>query len=80
MAWTELGTVKSPSERQARVRETRVHALADRPDLEVARRPARDLIAKSATTSLNWPTRPWSDPNTIALVSLRTDRRDGPRH
>ena len=36
MAWTEFGTVKSPDQRQARVRQTRMNALADRPDLSFA--------------------------------------------
>jgi hypothetical protein len=73
MALTEFGTAKESPQRQARVRQARVNALADGPDFGFAGQGAAGvLIAKSATTSLNCPTSPWSEPNTTAPMAPRS--------
>ena len=66
MAWTEFGTGKRPiifspaSAKRACTRSPTAHTCG------LPGKAASVLIAHSATTSLNWPTNPWSDPNTMA--------------
>ena len=45
-------------QRQARIRQTRMNALADSPDSNLPGSALRVLTAYSAITSLNWPTKP----------------------